>query len=164
MIIGTWNETEIRFVENNLQLTNRELASRLNMNERTLKRFLQKNQIRRTEEQLQQIYFRRGESQRGENNPNWRGGISNNNYHYKKLQIERFPERVKARKQVHNAKKSGRLIPGHCEICGTDDNIQAHHPDYLKPLEVMWLCPEHHRMIENEGSLFSGEIKSNTCN
>lgn len=41
----------------------------------------------------------------------------------------------------------------HCEKCGEApafkdgrSGVQAHHPDYNKPLEVMWLCqPCHHR-------------------
>ena len=30
-----------------------------------------------------------------------------------------------------------------CEVCG-DKNGQGHHPDYSKPLEVIWLCQNHH--------------------
>lgn len=48
----------------------------------------------------------------GNKNPNWKGGISENNYHYKKLQVERYPERVNARKLVHNAIKDGKLVRG----------------------------------------------------
>jgi transcriptional regulator len=33
----------------------------------------------------------------GKCNPNWKGGISSNNYHYKKLQIERYPDRTISR-------------------------------------------------------------------
>lgn len=33
----------------------------------------------------------------GENNPNWKGGISQNYYHYKKIQKQRYPEKIKAR-------------------------------------------------------------------
>ena len=142
------DQSEIRFIENNLQLTNRELANRLNMNERTLKRYMQKNQIRRSEDQLQQIYLRRGEQQRAENNPNWKGGISKNHYHYKLIQKVRYPERIKAREQVSYAKHKGKLIPKPCQVCGSEENIEAHHPDYSKPLEVEWYCRFHHRRIE----------------
>ena len=30
-----------------------------------------------------------------------------------------------------------------CESCGSMSS-QAHHHDYSKPLEVVWLCPAHH--------------------
>lgn len=79
----------------------------------------------------------------GNKNPNWKGGISENNYHYKKLQVERYPERVNARKLVHNAIKDGKLVRGCCVICGKE-KAHAHHEDYSKPLEVIWLCRRHH--------------------
>jgi hypothetical protein len=41
--------------------------------------------------------------------------------------------------------RTGRLIPKPCEICGTDLQIEAHHDDYDKPLDVRWLCRHHHR-------------------
>lgn len=33
-----------------------------------------------------------------------------------------------------------------CAICGTP-NTEKHHPDYDKPLEVIWLCTKHHRRL-----------------
>ncbi|MFC3331681.1 hypothetical protein ACFOEM_04310 [Paenalcaligenes hominis] len=32
---------------------------------------------------------------------------------------------------------------GDCEVCGKS-KVDAHHDDYSKPLEVRWLCREHH--------------------
>lgn len=52
--------------------------------------------------------------------------------------------KVKAHRMVMTAIKSGRLTRKPCEVCGTDNNIQAHHEDYYKPIEVMWLCVKHH--------------------
>lgn len=31
-----------------------------------------------------------------------------------------------------------------CEMCGSVINVIGHHKDYNKPLEVNWLCLEHH--------------------
>jgi hypothetical protein len=31
-----------------------------------------------------------------------------------------------------------------CEICGKTEDIERHHEDYSKPLEVRWLCKSHH--------------------
>jgi ribosomal protein S27AE len=80
----------------------------------------------------------------GNKNPNWKGGISKDNYHYKKLQKGRYPERIKARQIAYEAIKTGKLIKQPCEKCGKID-VDAHHDDYSKPLEVRWLCEKHHR-------------------
>lgn len=35
--------------------------------------------------------------------------------------------------------------PGACAKCGaTKWVLHAHHRDYMKPLDVIWLCPKHH--------------------
>ena len=52
-----------------------------------------------------------------------------------------------AHSKVRNAIRSGLLLKGQCEVCGAKDNIHAHHDDYSKPLDVRWLCPEHHRQL-----------------
>ncbi len=45
---------------------------------------------------------------------------------------------------VHRAIKRGFLTKQPCCICGALRSA-AHHSDYNKPLEVMWLCHSHHR-------------------
>ncbi len=45
--------------------------------------------------------------------------------------------------KVQKAIKSGRLEKKPCEVCG-DEKSQAHHCDYAKPLEVIWLCRSCH--------------------
>lgn len=56
---------------------------------------------------------------------------------------ERYPLRYKARIAVSNAIRGGALTPEPCEVCG-HHNVHAHHCDYTKPLDVMWLCSYHH--------------------
>lgn len=60
------------------------------------------------------------------------------------------PEAIKAVNTVNNDLKSpnGILIKSSCEICGA--KAQAHHEDYSKPLEVIWLCPIHHKQRHKE--------------
>jgi hypothetical protein len=87
-----------------------------------------------------------GKAQYGEQNPNWKGGISENHYHYKKLQVARYPERIKAREAVKNALKSGILEKECCCVC-RDDETEAHHKDYSKPLDVDWMCTECHDIL-----------------
>ncbi|MGL5551487.1 MAG: hypothetical protein ACRDCV_04165 [Plesiomonas shigelloides] len=45
---------------------------------------------------------------------------------------------------VQRAIRSGKLHRMPCEECGSTDNVHAHHDDYLKPLNVRWLCAAHH--------------------
>lgn len=52
----------------------------------------------------------------------------------------------KTRSITQHALSSGRLVPQPCEKCGATDDIQAHHEDYYKPLEVNWLCFKCHRL------------------
>lgn len=51
--------------------------------------------------------------------------------------------KTSARQKVKTALRSGKLLKQPCEICG-DIKVQAHHKDYLKPLQVNWLCRSHH--------------------
>jgi len=67
------------------------------------------------------------------------------------------PEKLAAKLEVLKAVKSGRLERQPCETClktpfGSDGRslVHAHHDDYLKPLQVRWLCvtchfQEHHQ-------------------
>lgn len=56
-----------------------------------------------------------------------------------------FPGKYRARHLTGVAVKRGTLKRMPCEVCG-DTKVQAHHPDYRKPLFVKWLCFKHHRM------------------
>lgn len=55
---------------------------------------------------------------------------------------DRNPKKRYAHEQVAYALRIGKLIKQGCEICGED--AVGHHDDYDKPLEVRWLCPQHH--------------------
>ena len=61
-------------------------------------------------------------------------------------QRKRHPEWTRAHNAVQKAKMRGKLFAQPCEICGAT-NVHAHHEDYSKPLDVIWLCPVHHRWI-----------------
>lgn len=82
----------------------------------------------------------------GSNNPHWKGGISKNNFHYKKIQIERYPAKVRCRVLLHRLVRSGKIIPPkECSKCGKECKPHAHHKDYSKPTDVEWLCKPCHR-------------------
>lgn len=59
-------------------------------------------------------------------------------------------DRPFARCAVARAVKAGTLRrPDGCEWCG-GANVEAHHEDYSKPLEVLWLCRQCHRQADRD--------------
>jgi len=50
-----------------------------------------------------------------------------------------------------------------CEICGSTANLQRHHPDYSKPLEVLTLCGECNRKAESTSQI-DKQVLDRHCN
>jgi ribosomal protein S27AE len=57
---------------------------------------------------------------------------------------KRNPVKAKAHAIVARNIRSGKLFQCPCEVCGSSI-VVAHHDDYLKPLNVRWLCQAHHK-------------------
>lgn len=55
----------------------------------------------------------------------------------------KHPSRRAASHILNNAIRDGKVYRLPCFVCGK--KAHAHHPDYDRPLEVIWLCPKHHR-------------------
>ncbi len=70
------------------------------------------------------------------------------------------PEKHFARQAVTQALKNGRLVREKCRVCSSEQS-EAHHPDYSKPLEIMWLCKKHHMAehVKNNTTRHSGIVK-----
>lgn len=68
---------------------------------------------------------------------------------------EKHKEKWLARAKVRYAVKTGRIVkPEKCEVCGKRyKRIEGHHPDYSKPLEVIWLCTGCHADVHSSPSL-----------
>lgn len=59
--------------------------------------------------------------------------------------IARHPERRAAWLAVDRALRNGQLIkPSRC-ACGRNARVNAHHDDYARPLDVLWLCGVCHK-------------------
>lgn len=56
----------------------------------------------------------------------------------------RNPEKAKAQKRFSNYMRYSSDTKQPCVVCG-ELKVQAHHSDYSKPLDVMWLCLPHHK-------------------
>ena len=55
---------------------------------------------------------------------------------------DNHPDRYITHNTLHNAKRDGKIYqPKECSECGIETkNLEAHHEDYSKPLDVKWLC------------------------
>ena len=70
-------------------------------------------------------------------------GGGKNSGHVRSNWRKRNPEKSSAHKKVSIAIANGKIQKAPCEVCGNTES-QAHHDDYSKPLDVRWLCAEHH--------------------
>lgn len=60
-------------------------------------------------------------------------------------QRKRDKEKVAARLAImHEIKMERMTRPTQCSICQKECKPEGHHPDYSKPLEVVWLCKSCH--------------------
>lgn len=55
-------------------------------------------------------------------------------------------DEIKVRQLTRKEIRNGDLIRQACAVCGSEHSV-AHHPDYGKPFEVIWLCRLHHSEI-----------------
>jgi ribosomal protein S27AE len=61
---------------------------------------------------------------------------------------KRNREKSRAHRLVYYYIKKGDLTPKPCEKCG-NSKTEAHHEDYSKPLDIIWLCDSCHKELHN---------------
>ena len=64
-------------------------------------------------------------------------------------------QKIVARLKFRAAIRSGKIKRQPCEVCGTEP-AEGHHLDYSKPLDVVFLCPLHHRELHQTERLVAG--------
>lgn len=68
--------------------------------------------------------------------------------------VKKATEKQRARgwpmAQVKKALKNGQLKKEPCRVCGKTDGVEGHHEDYSKPLQIDWLCKNHHTELHRE--------------
>jgi hypothetical protein len=60
---------------------------------------------------------------------------------YEAWKVE-HPNRRRAQVLLGSAVRTGKVERLPCFVCG--EKAEAHHPDYDRPLDVVWLCRPHH--------------------
>lgn len=77
--------------------------------------------------------------------------------------FQKYPEKREAHYIVGNAIRDGKLIKQPCMECGSLD-VEAHHDDYSKPLDVIWVCNKHHKQKDKERRLRESESRTKNGN
>lgn len=67
----------------------------------------------------------------------------------KKLWAESNPEKRHAHNLVNAAVRDGKLLRLPCSVCNNQKS-EAHHEDYSRPLDVVWLCRKHHAELHEQ--------------
>jgi hypothetical protein len=86
----------------------------------------------------------------GEGQKRWRAKPENREKERLRTQRRwREDPKVKVRREVQNAKRDGVLPDKPCAVCGSK-NVEHHHPDYSKPLDVVFICAACHRQLHKK--------------
>jgi cytidylate kinase len=76
------------------------------------------------------------------------GKLQRRRAEYQKRYRAKYSIKNNAYCKVNRAVRSGRLKKAElCSICGQKGLIMGHHHDYMKPLDVIWVCMECHLKI-----------------
>ena len=63
---------------------------------------------------------------------------------------EKYKDKIKCRQILNKAIIKGKFTRATiCSLCGDEGNIEAHHDDYTKPFEFIWVCDCCHEVIEH---------------
>lgn len=58
---------------------------------------------------------------------------------------EQNRDKIRVQNRANHAIATGEIqVASACERCGSVNSLDKHHPDYSKPLEVVWLCKSCH--------------------
>jgi len=143
----TWtSEEECYLIDNYNSKLNNELASDLNKTVSSIEHKAIRLGIRKDRDFVNEHLALQ---KLGDGNPNWKGGdLQQLAYESQLRDKQKFPEKKKARSFVGHAIRDGRMNKGiECQVCGSKDNIEAHHVDYSTPEDVRWICSDCHRKL-----------------
>lgn len=91
---------------------------------------------------------RKGRRQEYLSRPEVRARIAERFREYRKDDDFLFKE--KARGVLNKRVKTGKIEkPSACQVCGKSGYVEAHHHDYTRPLDVVWVCKQCHEDIHH---------------
>jgi hypothetical protein len=61
-------------------------------------------------------------------------------------------EKAAAEATARQAVRTGQLVREPCLFC-EKPTVHAHHHDYTKPLDVTWLCKDHHGLVHRKNEI-----------
>lgn len=72
-----------------------------------------------------------------------------------------YPAKYTAKVALNNAVRDGKILkPNRCSVCMKIDRIVGHHNDYLKPLDVVWMCQGCHKQWHaKNGEAINGDVE-----
>jgi len=77
-----------------------------------------------------------------------------------RIHCKKYPQKRNAYSAIGYAKRNGIITkPDKCSNCGESGMIHAHHWDYSKPLDVIWLCSACHANIHHLSKASSEQIR-----
>jgi hypothetical protein len=63
-------------------------------------------------------------------------------------------EKIEARWRKQIALKKGLIKKGRCKECGKKE-VEGHHFNYNNPIDILWLCKQHHEEIHHYKQIIS---------
>ncbi len=67
-----------------------------------------------------------------------------------------YKKKMLARKLVTRFIRQGKLHrAAFCQLCNEEKPTEAHHTDYGRPVEVMWLCDSCHGLAHRDDSIYN---------
>lgn len=84
------------------------------------------------------------------------GKKSKQTYENARAWIDRHPMKRRAHGMARNALLRGRIVRADaCQDCGQRAPLDMHHPDYSRPLDVVWVCKPCHGIRHRKPNLIA---------
>ena len=81
------------------------------------------------------------------NNPNYIRDWFRNNIKKASIIFKRYYGKNKNKHKAQAIANRAYPISQICSVFGCNEIGERHHPDYSKPLEIIWLCRKHHKEL-----------------